>query len=62
MDHDMERAAMVFPRETKVKRQVHNYWAEVRCSGTTRINWTGLIMSVDWGGPEAIGGASNRRS
>ena len=29
MDHDMGRGAMVSPRENKVKRQVHNYWAEV---------------------------------
>jgi hypothetical protein len=43
MDHDMGRAAMVFPRETKVKRQVHNYWAEVCCwHGTDQ-----LARSVD---------------
>jgi hypothetical protein len=29
--------------------------------GTKRINWAGLILSVDWGRPEAVGGASNRR-
>src|SRR5437867_10978738 len=24
--------------------------------GTKRTNWTGLVMSVDWGRPEAVGG------
>jgi hypothetical protein len=28
--------------------------------GTERTSWTGLAMSVDWGRPEAVGGASNR--
>jgi len=29
--------------------------------GTKRTNWAGLIVSVDWGSPEVVGGASNRR-
>jgi hypothetical protein len=29
--------------------------------GTKRTNWAGLIMSVDWSGPESVGGTSNRR-
>jgi hypothetical protein len=31
-------------------------------SGTKRTDWVGVIMSVDWGRVEAVGGAPNRRS
>ena len=33
---------------------------EMSAHGTERTSWTGLAMSVDWGRPEAVGGASNR--
>src|ERR1700722_12358326 len=53
--------------EVTLRRRAEADLSDHRCglptsvNGTKRTNWAGLIMSVDWV-PEAVGGASNRRS